>query len=97
MRRTQESRGPTRGHSQGLTTAVGGGQVYNIPGYREVRNAEAIKPLVARVAVSPFEPRSDIKIQTEEKGAEEGGQQADSSEWVEQVRLLRRCCQRGCG
>mmetsp|Transcript_42763 Transcript_42763/g.89422 ORF Transcript_42763/g.89422 Transcript_42763/m.89422 type:complete len:1071 (-) Transcript_42763:248-3460(-) len=61
-------------------------QVYNIPGYREVRSAEAIRPLVARASVPAFEPRNDIKIQTDEKAPEEGGQQAGSSEWVEQVR-----------
>ncbi len=64
--------------------------MYNIPGYREVRSGEALKPLVARVAVPAFEPRGDVKIQTDEKAAEEG-QQADSSEWIEQV-LRGRCC-----
>ena len=63
------------------------GQVYNVPGYREVRSADQLKPLVAKVAVPAFEPRSDVKIQTDEKAQEEDRQ--SESEWVDQVPFLR--------
>ena len=62
-------------------------QVYNVPGHREVRDGASLKPLLAKVSVPRFEPRSDVRIQTEEKATEEDRQ--SESEWVDQVCAFR--------
>jgi hypothetical protein len=54
-----------------------------VPGYREVRDAAAVKSLLAKVSVPLFQPRSDVKIQTDEKATEEDRQ--SEAEWVDQV------------
>jgi len=62
-------------------------QVYNIPGYRPIRDAASLRSIVASVMVPAFEPRSDVKIDSGEK--EPGGGAAaadDQSDWITQVR-----------
>lgn len=54
-------------------------QVYNLPGYKPLRDGAAFKAMLAKVAVPEFTPSRDAKIDTGEKKPD-GGQQMDVDE-----------------